>query len=210
MRTSAPSTRAARVSMRRATGKTRVRRARVGRRAVKMRRELPGTRRRSSVAMLIPRRTQTRTRRTEDRPVAVTMILTVAVRGVANAVAVPAPSPVAASTRPRMAVKQQHLSPARLTVTVTECQMVGWHPQGKASDLFAKPSPRGHLFPSPQPLLIKLHFPSPPDPRAYSGVPISLGPFPRRPRPCSTPTPRLPQLQTGKAKTTKARPAGFP
>lgn len=123
--------RAVRVNRRRATGMRRVTRAAVVKmRAVRMRPELPETKRRSLVVMLTRRMMLTLMMRTEDRPVvAVTMIRTVAVIGVASgaaaraevAAAVPAPSPVAVSTQPkRMAVKPQLLSPVRLTATATE------------------------------------------------------------------------------------------
>lgn len=122
---------AVRVNGRRVTGTRQVTRvAAVRTRAVRMRPGLPETKRRSLVAMLTRKMMLTLMMRTEDRPVvAVTMIRTAAVTGVASgaaaragvAAAVPAPSPVAASTRPkRMAVKLQLPSPVRPLATVTE------------------------------------------------------------------------------------------
>lgn len=102
---------------------TRVAAARM--RAARMRPGPLGTKRRSLAATRIRKTMRILMMRTEARPVAVTMIRTAAVTGVASgaAAAAPVPSPVAASTQPRrMAVKQQLLIPAKLTVTVTESQ----------------------------------------------------------------------------------------
>ncbi|XP_016064675.1 PREDICTED: RNA polymerase II-associated factor 1 homolog isoform X2 [Miniopterus natalensis] len=130
------SAQAVRVNGKRVTGMRRVTRVVVARtRAVKMRPELLGTKRRSSAVMRI-QRMRTLMMRTEDGPMAVTMIQRVAAMGVASGAAAPAaaparaavpvPSPVAASTlRRRMAVKSQLLIPVKRTVTVTE-SFQGW------------------------------------------------------------------------------------
>lgn len=120
---------AARVNGRRVKGMRRVTRVLAARtRAVRMRPGPPGTKRKSSAVMRI-QRMLTLMMRTEDEPMAVTMIQRAAVMGAASGApapapaAVPAPSPVAVSTRPRrMAVKPQLPIPVKLTVTVTESQ----------------------------------------------------------------------------------------
>ncbi|XP_059522563.1 RNA polymerase II-associated factor 1 homolog isoform X2 [Myotis daubentonii] len=122
------SAQAVRVSGKRVIGMKQVTRVVAARRAVRMRPELPGTKRRSS-AVMRTQRTPTLMTKTEDGPMVVTMIQRVAAMEVTSGapvpaaapVAAPVPSPVAVSTQPRrMAVKPQLLIPARQTVTVTE------------------------------------------------------------------------------------------
>lgn len=138
------------------TGMMRVTRVAAARmRAVRMRPELPGTKRRSSVVMQI-QRTLTLMMRTEDGSMAVTMIQRVAVMGVANGAAAPVPSPVAVSTQlRRMAVRLQLLILVRPTVTVTK-SFQGWRrhdyyvQEGTFPWCICEPFT---LFPSPPPNL---------------------------------------------------------
>uniref|UniRef100_A0A8C8X905 RNA polymerase II-associated factor 1 homolog n=1 Tax=Panthera leo TaxID=9689 RepID=A0A8C8X905_PANLE len=125
------SAQAVRANGKRVTGTRQVTRVVAARtRAVRMRPGPLGTKRRSLAAMRIQKTMRILMMRTEARPVAVIMIRTAAVTGVASGAgaAAPVPSPVAASTQPRrMAVKQQLLIPVKPTVTVTESQVLqGW------------------------------------------------------------------------------------
>ncbi|XP_036264242.1 RNA polymerase II-associated factor 1 homolog isoform X2 [Pipistrellus kuhlii] len=191
---------AVRVSGKRVTGMKQVTRVVAARRAVRMRPERPGTRRRSSAVMRI-QRTQT-LMTTEDGPVAATMIQRVAAMEVTSGApapaaaaapaAAPVPSPVAASTQPRrMAVKPQLLIPAKPTVTVTE-SFQGWHRHYYAQEgtfLWCICEPFNVSLPSSKPLL--LIKPVSPLPSPYGLL------LPTSPPPTPSPSPSLPQVLSG-------------
>lgn len=158
------SAQAVRVSGKRGTGMKQVTRVVAARKAVRMRPELPGTKRRSSAVMRI-QRMLTLMMRTEDGPMGVTMIQRVAAMEVTSGapvpaaapVAVPVPSPAAVSTQPRrMAVKPQLLIPVKQTVTVTE-SFQGWRRHDYAQEgtfLWCTCEPFTISLPSSNPLLL--------------------------------------------------------
>ncbi|KAK1330216.1 hypothetical protein QTO34_010403 [Cnephaeus nilssonii] len=190
------------MSGKRVTGMKQVTRVVAARRAVRMRPELPGTKRRSSAVMRI-QRTLTLMTRTEDGPMAVTMIQRVAAMEVTSGapvpaaaaapVAAPVPSPVAVSTQPRrMAVKPQLLIPAKQTVTVTD-PFQGWRRQDddaqEGTFLWCICEPFTVSLPSSKPLL--LIKPVSPLPSPYGLL------LPTSPPPTPSPSPSLPQVLSG-------------